>query len=537
MRGWAQTVFAAIVAITATATSISPSAAYFEAQADSPQDAEDLRVQEMLMRCWWAPTLRGVTVNVNVFFDSNGHWSKWKFLGSYNWDARTAMTNALHGCGTDPTLSDKHFHVLLRAPTEAEVTASKIASQPVTQAAPAAPPADTQQTYSDPALYCRTFGNVDKPGKRYVGPALTDAIAGAFKKKASDNPNIQWRCMDGAVVACLNAGSGSSCDKVVEGGGQKDARGFAVADWRRLGRTKTEVASGTAGDVDQINALLDQRRKEGEAAAADAVPLKRGNYVRTNVACSDASNSIVLEFDGTGFSEDHMPVKSVKSVDTSGRKFARNYLDESGETVEETYLIKSHTEFTRASKFGEFDYRYCDQSELTEVRQSAEVGGGQGRASVGSKRDILGFRVGVDTESIAAASKASGCYEVGRQDNRRFLRCPNGRLELQLTTQLQPPLISTVIYRFCDLKEGQQVSEDVASQFGLAVVAFHWGGQAAYQIDPQTSLKLDAVPFEGCEINGIQAHPYFLTLKDALVMQLDLQAVQQLRTNAPATKF
>jgi len=87
-------------------------------------------------------------------------------------------------------------------------------------AAPAAQTGTWRDTFEDPFAYCAALDTVDRPGRRYVGPPMTPAIArglqAAFGIDAEKIPeslllNSVWRCMDGAVYAC-NRGANLPCE-------------------------------------------------------------------------------------------------------------------------------------------------------------------------------------------------------------------------------------------------------------------------------------------------------------------------------------
>jgi hypothetical protein len=74
-----------------------------------------------------------------------------------------------------------------------------------------------QASLSDPEAYCKAVGSIDEPDSRYQGPAVTPTMARAFNttvaaleidqgggKKLS---RLEWRCMDGVVLACVTLNS------------------------------------------------------------------------------------------------------------------------------------------------------------------------------------------------------------------------------------------------------------------------------------------------------------------------------------------
>ena len=48
------------------------------------------------------------------------------------------------------------------------------------------------------------------------------------------------------------------------------------------------------------------------AEAADIVPLRHGAYVKKEVSCANASDSVLMSFNGSYFSAGHMPDVTVK---------------------------------------------------------------------------------------------------------------------------------------------------------------------------------------------------------------------------------
>jgi hypothetical protein len=67
------------------------------------------------------------------------------------------------------------------------------------------------QTYSDPVPYCMAVGTIDKPDARYTGPKLPAWMAKQLNMKPSQARQMEWRCADGAVLAC-QYGANIPCD-------------------------------------------------------------------------------------------------------------------------------------------------------------------------------------------------------------------------------------------------------------------------------------------------------------------------------------
>jgi hypothetical protein len=72
-------------------------------------------------------------------------------------------------------------------------------------------PALAQKTYSSPVAYCKTVGTIDKPDARYVGPKLPAWMAKKLNLQPDQGKMMEWRCANGAVLACLY-GANIPCD-------------------------------------------------------------------------------------------------------------------------------------------------------------------------------------------------------------------------------------------------------------------------------------------------------------------------------------
>jgi hypothetical protein len=58
------------------------------------------------------------------------------------------------------------------------------------------------QTFSDPVPYCKAVGTIDKPDARYTGPKLPGWMAKKLNMKPDQGKLMEWRCANGAVLAC-----------------------------------------------------------------------------------------------------------------------------------------------------------------------------------------------------------------------------------------------------------------------------------------------------------------------------------------------
>ena len=134
-------------------------------------------------------------------------------------------------------------------------------------------------TYADPAAYCNAVVTLDKPDKRYTGPAVPDWMARALRKEtgaAADAPlepfsHAVWRCADGYVMACT-VGANIPCDS--KGDTSKVPTPAAVAYCRDNpnGEAVPAVATGHA-------TVYEWRCREGKAVVVDQVlPLDEQGY-------------------------------------------------------------------------------------------------------------------------------------------------------------------------------------------------------------------------------------------------------------------
>lgn len=59
------------------------------------------------------------------------------------------------------------------------------------------------QSYSSPVGYCKAVGTIDRPDNRYTGPKLPRWMARKLNLASSDEDKMEWRCANGAVLACV----------------------------------------------------------------------------------------------------------------------------------------------------------------------------------------------------------------------------------------------------------------------------------------------------------------------------------------------
>ena len=67
------------------------------------------------------------------------------------------------------------------------------------------------QGFTDPVAYCRNIGTIDQPDARYTGPKLPAWMAAKLHMTPDESKLMEWRCADGAVLAC-QYGANIPCD-------------------------------------------------------------------------------------------------------------------------------------------------------------------------------------------------------------------------------------------------------------------------------------------------------------------------------------
>jgi uncharacterized protein YecT (DUF1311 family) len=121
-------------------------------------------------------------------------------------------------------------------------------------------------------------------------------------------------------------------------------------------------------------------------AVLNVTSLKRGTYVAKGTPCAQASNGVLMNFDGDRFFGGHGYCLLVEGA--SGQSFVLKKScpveGNEGSPVGETYTIVSQNEFKLRNGIGEFNYQFCEQAALPEEwRGMVRVaeGGTQGEAT------------------------------------------------------------------------------------------------------------------------------------------------------------
>lgn len=97
--------------------------------------------------------------------------------------------------------------------------------------------------------------------------------------------------------------------------------------------------------------------------AENIVPLKRGYYVTTNVACSRASNATLTLFTGKSFGFNCSAKVQQIHRQTFKISQACHVKDERIESVG-TYLVLNDREYVLKNEHGEFRNHFCEQTQL-----------------------------------------------------------------------------------------------------------------------------------------------------------------------------
>jgi hypothetical protein len=140
-------------------------------------------------------------------------------------------------------------------------------------------PYQSPGTYADPAKYCDAVVTIDKPDKRYTGPAVPEWMARALRNETGASPTAPldpfrqalWRCADGYVMACT-VGANIPCDS--KGDTSKVPTKGAEAYCRDNLNSETVPAVATGHAT-----VYEWRCRDGKAVVVDQVlPLDGQGY-------------------------------------------------------------------------------------------------------------------------------------------------------------------------------------------------------------------------------------------------------------------
>jgi hypothetical protein len=107
--------------------------------------------------------------------------------------------------------------------------------------------------------------------------------------------------------------------------------------------------------------------------AGDIVPLKRGYYVSSNVPCNKASNASLSLFTGKSFSDWCKVVSNKKINDTTYAIKSKCQIRDESLSISSKYVILSPVEYKETNQNGEFQSRYCEQSQLPDPWRDNDI--------------------------------------------------------------------------------------------------------------------------------------------------------------------
>ena len=120
----------------------------------------------------------------------------------------------------------------------------------------------------------------------------------------------------------------------------------------------------------RINSLSEFASTQSPSAAGlNVTSLKRGTYIAKGTSCAQASNSVLMNFDGDRFFGGHGYCLLAQGASGPTFVLKKACPIEGGQSSPdgETYTIVSPNEFKLKNGVGEFDYQLCEQAELPEV--------------------------------------------------------------------------------------------------------------------------------------------------------------------------
>lgn len=135
-----------------------------------------------------------------------------------------------------------------------------------------AAPALGQKTYSDPVPYCKAVGRIDKPDARYAGPKLPEWMAKKLNLQPDQGKMMEWRCANGAVLACLY-GANIPCDSKAN---TSTTPTSAISDYCQQNPNSTFVPAYITGHDTSVSWSCQGRRP----VAANSQPLDAQGYVK-----------------------------------------------------------------------------------------------------------------------------------------------------------------------------------------------------------------------------------------------------------------
>jgi hypothetical protein len=99
------------------------------------------------------------------------------------------------------------------------------------------------QPYRDPIAYCQAVGTINPPDTRYVGPKLPRWMARTLNLEPDQGSMMEWRCADGAVLACVY-GANIPCDAKAD---TSQTPTQAITDYCRLNKNASYIPMVVTG--------------------------------------------------------------------------------------------------------------------------------------------------------------------------------------------------------------------------------------------------------------------------------------------------
>jgi hypothetical protein len=131
---------------------------------------------------------------------------------------------------------------LFAQPPVASVDSSRTGNSPDAQESVA-------PQYRDPVAYCQAIRTIHRPDSRYIGPKLPAWMARDLNLKPEQGSMMEWRCADGAVMACVY-GANIPCDSTAN---TSQAPAQAVVDYCKHNKNSSYVPKYVTGHNSAVN--------------------------------------------------------------------------------------------------------------------------------------------------------------------------------------------------------------------------------------------------------------------------------------------
>ena len=129
------------------------------------------------------------------------------------------------------------------------------------------------QSFTSPVRYCQAVGTIDKPDARYAGPKLPQWMARKLNLNPGDANKLEWRCANGAVLACLY-GANIPCGSKANTGTQLTA---AISDYCRENPDASDIPAVVTGHETNVSWAC----RRGHPYVAGSAELDAQGYVKS----------------------------------------------------------------------------------------------------------------------------------------------------------------------------------------------------------------------------------------------------------------